>query len=211
MPRINRTIPGTSYPNPQLKEQQEKGNDFDQGPDLDTAARLRETHMRGSMHETRDSDSDARNTPRTESQEITWRRPSNLDAPEPRPGYVQRWVRAEFRTEADNLNWQSKMREGWTPRDPATVPEAETWYVGNNRFMDKAVIRVGGMILVEIPEARLLAKRRAIAQQNERQSSAVNQELEKVSREGVREGAAPIVREERVDVRTGRRPATMAN
>jgi hypothetical protein len=209
MPRINRTLPGTSYPNPALKEQSQDRDGYVE-PDLDTANRLRESRERGPMHEGRGSESDARNLPRTDTSDFTYRRGTNLDAPEPRPGYVQRWVRAEFRSETDNLNWLAKMREGWAPRDPTTVADHENWYVPG-RHQDKAVIRVGGMVLMEIDERRLRAKRKAIDDQTKRQTDAVARDLESVSREGMREGASPIVREERVDVRTGRRPPTLAN
>lgn len=206
MPRINKTIPGTSYPNPALRDEE----DGYMAPDLDTAERLRESGVRGPMHEARGSESDARNTPRTDTSDFTYKRGSNLDAPAPRPGYIQRWVRSEFRNEHDNLNWLSKQREGWAPRDPSTVPDHENWYVPG-RHQDKAVIRVGGMVLMEIDERRLRAKRKAIDEQSTRQAQAVAQDLDKISREGMRDGAAPIVREERVNVSTGRRPPTMAN
>ena len=177
---------------------------------MDTASRLREPRMRGAMHEDRDAVQDARNTPRMETTDYTWRRPSNLDAPEPRPGYRQRWVRAEFRSEADNLNWQAKVREGWRPRDPQTVPEYEAFF-GQGSHMDKAVIRVGGLILMEIPEQQLRAKRRALDEQTARQEASVAQETDKISRDGRMQGAPPIVRDERVNVTTGRRPETMAD
>lgn len=179
-------------------------------PDLDTADRLREGRMRLSMHDTRDSEMDIRNLPRATTQDYTWRAPMNLDAPEPRPGYAQRWVRCEFRSEKDNLNWQGKVREGWSPRDPATVPDVESFF-GQNSHMGNAVIRVGGLILMEMPVERLAAKRRAVNEATRRQEQSVAMETEKISREGMRSGAPPIVREEEVRVATGRRPNTLAD
>jgi hypothetical protein len=179
-------------------------------PDLDTADRLREGRARLSMHDTRDSEMDIRNLPRATTQDYTWRRPMNLDAPEPRPGYVQRWVRSEFRSEKDNLNWQGKVREGWTPRDPATVPDVEAFF-GQSSHLGAAGIRVGGLILMEMPEERLMSKRRAIGEATRRQEQSVAMETDKISREGMRYGAPPIVREEEVRVATGRRPNTLAD
>ncbi len=178
--------------------------------DLDTADRLRDGHMRLSMHDTRESEADIRNTPRATTQDYTWRRPMNLDAPEPRPGYRQRWVRSEFRSEKDNLNWQGKVREGWVPRKPETVPDHEAFF-GQNSHMGQDVIRVGGLILMEIPEQKLASKRRAIDEASRRQEQSVSMETDRISRDGVRSGAPPIVREDEVRVATGRRPNTLAN
>jgi hypothetical protein len=184
----------------------ENGQDIDH----DTADRLREGRVRSASHEDRDSAADARNLPRTSTEEWTWRRPSNLEAPDPRPGMVQRWVRAEFRNEPDNLNWQSKLREGWVPRDPATVPEANNHY-NVALHQDKGVIRVGGLILMEAPEEMLVAKRKYIKEVTRKQEQSVAMQTEQVSQAGVSEGYAPIVRDERAQVSTGRRPTTLAD
>lgn len=177
---------------------------------LDTADRSREGRMRDPMHDAREAESDARNAPRMESSDYTWRRPMNLDAPTPRSGYVQRWVRSEFRTESDNLNWQAKTREGWRPRDPATVPEAES-YFGTQSLRGSAVIRVGGLVLMEAPEAMIANKKRAIREIARNQERSVEMETEKISREGMRAGAPPIIRDETGTVTTGRRPETLAD
>lgn len=183
--------------------------DYDE-PDLDTANRLRDARIRGSGHETRDSDADLRNLPRTEIADHVWKQPTNLDAPPPRPGYVQRWIRAEFRSEQDNLNWQGKIREGWVPRDPATVPDSAVFF-GTSSHMDKSVIRVGGLILCEKPIQQHRAKQQAVREATRRQEQSVQMETDKTSREGQRQGFSPIVREDEVQSSVGkRRPPTMA-
>lgn len=179
-------------------------------PDFDTADRHRDGRMRGTLHQTREAST--AHPPRHESADLAWRRPMNLDAPPPRPGYAQRWIRAEFRSESDNLNWQSKMREGWRPRDPATVSEADQYFgFSPAQYNGTGVIRVSGLILAEIEEYKLLAKRRAVREQALRQEQSVAMETEKISRAGVQAGAPPIVREDRADVTTGRRPPTLAD
>lgn len=181
-------------------------------PDFDTANRLRENQARPQMHEGRDTDADIRNLPRSDSTDYTWRPPTNLEAPTPRPGMVQRWVRVEFRSESDNLNWQSKDREGWKPRDPKTISNADSYFSSAASMHNgQGVIRVGGLVLMEMDERRLHAKRVAINQMTRRQEESVSVETDKVSREGQAYGASPIVREERTEVSTGRRPSTMAN
>jgi hypothetical protein len=177
----------------------------------ETAGRLRDAADRPlSMHETAESFVDGRNSERAETADFDYRRPTNLDAPKPRPGYLQRWIRADLRSEADNNNWQLKMREGWTPRPPETVPEYEVLY-GKAQHNGAGVIRVGGLILCEMDERRVLGKRDYIRSLSRRQEESVSEETDKVSREGVRQGAAPIVREDEIRVSTGRRPATLAD
>lgn len=178
--------------------------------DLDTAERARPKQVHTPMHEARGSESDARNTPRLSAADYEWRPPTNLDAPEPRPGYVQRWVRSEFRSEADNLNWTAKLREGWRPRDPKTVSESE-YYFGEGSKNGQDVIRVGGMILMEAPLQLVQKKRQAINEQTRRQEQSVSMETDRASREGVAEGYAPIRREHTTRVSTGRRPSTLAD
>jgi hypothetical protein len=211
MSRIQRTISGTSYQNPEYAKQQNTfAEQTDDGRDMDTADRLREGRERFASHDTRDTTMDARNQPRSEVSDYVWRRPGSLDAPPPRPGMAQRWVRAETRAESDNLNWQSKYREGWRPRDPGTVPDCEALYNTSNH-LGTAAIRVGGLILMEMPIERVSAKKRAIRDIINRQEESVAMETAKISNEGMKAGFAPIVREEKAEVSTGRRPPTLTD
>lgn len=212
MSRIQRTIKGTSYANPNVAESPLRDDEFEEtGRDMDTADRLREARDRFPDRHTREAEMDARNQPRATTADYEWRRPTSLEAPPPRPGYKQRWVRAEMRNENDNLNWTGKMREGWRPRDPATVPDCEAFYnVGKQA--NSNVIRVGGMILMEIEEYKLKVKRQAIREITRRQEESIAMETAKVSNEGVRQGFAPIVRDEKTEVSTGkRRPPALAD
>jgi hypothetical protein len=182
--------------------------------DLDTADRgMRDRSMRGPMHETSDSFQDARTTPRMEHGDIAWRQPMSLDAPPARPGYVQRWIRMAFRDGSnDTINVQGKSRSGWAPRDPSTVPEGELFYaLSTKSSADGGLIRVGNLVLHECP-VDLIRRQRAFNKQRTRQQEeSVSMETEKASREGVRAGYDPIVRDERAQVTTGRRPQTLAD
>lgn len=208
MSRIQRTIKGTSYVNPDYIR--ENPDEFaETGRDMDTADRLREARERLPDRQTRDAEMDGRNQERSTTADYEWRRPTSLEAPKPRPGYVQRWVRAEMRAESDNLNWTGKMREGWRPRDPATVPDCEAFYAIGKQGSSNC-IRVGGLILMEMEAQRLQAKKTAVHEQTRRQELSVSMETTKISNEGVRQGYAPIVRDEKSDVTTGtRRPPTL--
>jgi hypothetical protein len=196
------SVSGETYP----LDPVEVADDF-----RETAGRLRTANDRpNAMHETSDSMVDSRNTARVDTSDFEYTRPTNLQAPKPRPGFAQRWIRADLRSEADNNNWQLKMREGWMPRDPATVPDAEVFF-GVHQHKGQGVIRVGGLVLCEMDERRVRAKRDYIRSLTKAQEDSVREETDKISREGVRQGHSPIVREDETRVSTGRRPATMAD
>jgi hypothetical protein len=200
MSRIQRNVPGTSY----------QRTDLDDGRDMDTADRIRDQSMHEAMHEARGAEMDARNQPRMETADIQWRRPMSLEAPPPRPGMAQRWVRVETRNEVDRMNLSGKMREGWRPRSPATVPGCEQYY-SVAEHAGQETIRVGGLVLFEIDERILASKRRAINEQIRKQEESVRMETAKISAEGARQGFAPIEREESGNVSTGRRPPTLSD
>ena len=53
--------------------------------------------------------------------ETAWKPPALLDAPEARPGYVQRWVATSIQGKDTPDNVYKRMREGWEPRKAETV------------------------------------------------------------------------------------------
>ena len=79
-----------------------------------------------------------------------WVPPSNLDAPEPPEGFHHRWVRAEFRGEADEKNILGRLRSGY---EFVNISE----YPGRNDLPSiqegkyKGVIGVGGLLLMRCP------------------------------------------------------------
>jgi hypothetical protein len=181
--------------------------------DFDTADRLREAHQREPMHETRDGDADARNIPRSATADLVYKAPMSLDAPAPRPGYAQRWIRLGFRNgEHDAINVQAKDREGWRPRDPASVPKGDAYFsLSSSAHQSGGVIRVGNLVLHEIPIEILRRKKQWLMEKNRRLEDSVRHDTDKASSEGMRRGFVPIVREDERQVSTGRRPATKAN
>lgn len=81
-----------------------------------------------------------------------WSPPSQLDAPQPRDGMVQRWVRMSILGQNDSANMALQSGQGWRPRRLATVPTAEqSKYpsVRSARWGD--VIVQGALILCEMP------------------------------------------------------------
>lgn len=52
-----------------------------------------------------------------------WEDPSILTAPDPRPGYAQRWVRTKLNGNDDQRNLIKKLNQYWRPRAADTVPK----------------------------------------------------------------------------------------
>jgi hypothetical protein len=178
---------------------------------LETAGRLREPHMREQVHVGREAEVDARVLDRQEAQDFAWREPTNLDAPPPRPGFRQRWVRVQTRAGEDSINWNTRFRQGWTPRDPKTIPEAANHYPITSH-MNQSVIQVAGSVLCEMPIQKVKAREAWIQSENRNLDRSILAETDRTSAEAVRAGHAPIIREDRVETSVGRRrPATMAD
>lgn len=80
-----------------------------------------------------------------------WKRPSALDAPEPRPGYVQRWVRYRAGNNEDIENIEKSMDEGWRPRERSTVKRGHELTARSSGQYGKYYVK-RGLMLMEMPE-----------------------------------------------------------
>jgi hypothetical protein len=132
-----------------------------------------------------------------------WKPPSNLDAPPPRRGHVQRWVRTAIRNEDDVRNLAAQFRIGWVPRRADTVPESfPVATIKHGEFA--GVIGIHGLILCEMPEELNQRRKDYYDAQTEQQTQAVASDLERVSHPQM-----PLTREQKSTVTTGRqrRPA----
>lgn len=79
-----------------------------------------------------------------------WRPPETLPYPDPRPGWVHRYVRTSILGTADPGNISSKLREGFEPCKAEDYPELMMHASQEGRF--KGNIEVGGLVLCRIPE-----------------------------------------------------------
>lgn len=115
---------------------------------------------------------------------VPYVRPSSLDAPDPREGMEQRWVRCSVRGEADPRNLNRKHREGWRPRDPSTLPE--DWQVfAIHANKSDGYIQVDDLVLMEI-SAEVLAQRKKETEQATRlQMVSVDHDLERSQMPGL--------------------------
>lgn len=126
--------------------------------------------------------------------EAQWVRPSSLDAPPPREGKTQRWVRKSLRGVDDPKNLNRSWREGWRPRPPETLPEEWRIYA---TFADKSegMIVVDDLILMEIDSDIIEARRKAIKKATADQMRGVEHDLESAQIAG-----HPIVKEHKTSV-----------
>ncbi len=111
------------------------------------------------MHPTREVQEAQSHVIHDDPEVLAWKRPTSLDAPEPRPGYVQRWVRDPLTADAGDTNWLMKYREGWRPRPPETIPGVEAYFRGRSS-QGHDIVRVGNLVLCEMP-TRVWEQRRA--------------------------------------------------
>lgn len=174
----------------------------------DHDVRLNPTSVHASAHTTRDAEEATRYTVHPEEPEAVWQRPTNLDAPVPRPGMVQRWVRDGTYDPKDVPHFMRKVREGWSPRDPATVPHASRHFTVGKAANDSSCIRVGGMVLMEMPDRVARARNNAVRDAVERLSRAVPESVEALNGRGQ---FSAVRQDDQVRVTTGREPETMVD
>lgn len=165
---------------------------------------LHQIDLHSTSHETHDAD--VVHAPVHPDADGGWQEPKNLDAPPPRPGYVQRWIRLDDRGGKDGLNFNNKMREGWRPRALETVPEKYRDFPTLKHSSLGDVIYVGGLVLCEMSVQQAKSRNGQVRHRINRQNRAVETDADETSRVGVRRGMAPIVREEELSESGGRRP-----
>lgn len=106
-----------------------------------------------------------------------WRRYSNLSAPDERPGYHQRWIRARLLQKNDPTNVQRSFREGWRPRRPDTVPDGHLLpTIQLAQFGE--VIGVEDMILCEMPDRPYEQRRQFYLRKRRSQTASTEQTLD---------------------------------
>jgi len=170
----------------QIANQNLDDDDFAQATEATTPEDADE-RRRTPTHQTRDALKPSAEKVHQEAKDIQWTPPMTLDAPPPRPGYSQRWIRAIVGPDHDLKNWSRKMREGWQPRDPATLP-AEYVSLPTSKMTQGGwkggVIMIEGMVLCEIPLERKRVRDKYYADKTQRLMDAVDSDLDKVQRQG---------------------------
>ena len=97
---------------------------------------------------------ETRNSTRNEQSrpDTAWKPPSLLDAPEPRPGYTQRWIATSIQGKETPDNVYKRMREGWEPRSADSVKDPLFPTINHGQWAGS--IGIEGMLLCEMPEEK---------------------------------------------------------
>ena len=114
-----------------------------------------------------------------------WTLPKELDAPEPRAGFTQRWVRIRVGNSEDSKNSMKKFREGWLPRSVESVPvgyQPPTFL--HPRLGD--VIGVDDLILCEMPISKARQRNAYYENRKDRMLEGISSDLRKVAQGGPR-------------------------
>lgn len=117
-----------------------------------------------------------------ETEDAPWTPPSSLEAPPPRAGMVQRWIRVSSQGKDDPINSARKFREGWAPRPADTV--STDWPVpkiSGGKFA--GFIGVEGMVLCEMPEKRNNQRKQFIADKIEKNTRAIDAQIRQTNKE----------------------------
>ena len=119
-----------------------------------------------------------------QSTRVSQWRPSNLlEAPEPRPGYKQRWIATMVLGQETPTNVAKRLREGWQPRDPKTVKDVSHYpTIEHGKFAGH--IGIEGMLLCEMPEEMVNERNEYYARMTENLMRSVEQDMHRIEQPG---------------------------
>lgn len=110
--------------------------------------------MHGGMHDTHESEMHFGDEIHADDMTKNWAPPTQLEAPDARPGMVQRWIRSSLLGKSDAKNISLQGGQGWRPRAMTSVPEEQ-----RKRFPTSKDARTGAefmvngdLVLCEMPE-----------------------------------------------------------
>lgn len=110
----------------------------------------------------------------------SWRLPSRLDAPPPRPGYKHRWIRYRSGNEEDAEHFEEALDEGWRPVKRSRVRRVhELTASTHGKYGEYYVKR--GLILCEIPETLEIQRARYFNKQQADMNRGVDRNLFKIN------------------------------
>jgi hypothetical protein len=123
-------------------------------------------------------------TQEEKSSRVSHWQPSNLlEAPDPRPGFKQRWIATMILGQEQPTNVAKRMREGWQPRDPKTVTGGKSYAtIEHGKFA--GFIGIEGMVLCEMPEEMVNERNEYYAQMTDNLMRSVEQDIHRAESPG---------------------------
>lgn len=140
---------------------------------------LRQDRTAPPVHETRAYDTYSEDDVHV-VESTPWVRPTSLEAPAPRKGFTQRWVRVGSMGADDPTNTARKFREGWKPRPSDSLPKGyHAPTIGHGKWA--GCIGVEGMVLCEMPIALAEKRRKHFQDKTDLVTSTIDRELQSQS------------------------------
>jgi len=102
----------------------------------------------------------------------SWVPQSSLPVPEPKDGWVFRWIRTSSLGRSDNTNVSRQFREGWEPVRAEDHPELKIMSDLNSQF--KGNVEVGGLLLCKAPLEKMKKREKHFQEVSERQIEGVD-------------------------------------
>ena len=127
-----------------------------------------------------------------------WKPPSLLDAPEARPGMVQRWVATSIQGKDTPDNVYKRMRAGWNPRPADSVKDKRFPTINHGQWAGS--IGVEGMLLCEMPEETFNDMKDYYLGRSQEQNESIPGELDALGKSG----GLPIFQERKSTASQGR-------
>jgi len=151
--------------------------------------------------------SEARESVRDEEarQDTAWKPPSLLDAPEARPGHVQRWVATSIQGRDTPDNVYKRMREGWSARKAETVKSKLFPTINHGQWTGS--IGIEGMLLCEMPKERHASMKAYYLNKSDEQNESVVGELDALGRQS----GLPIHQDRQSETSRGRTLSAMSD
>ena len=102
----------------------------------------------------------------------SWMPQSSLPVPDPKDGWVFRWIRTSSLGRSDNTNVSRQFREGWEPVRAEDHPELKVMSDLNSQF--KGNVEVGGLLLCKAPLEKMKKREKHFQQVSDRQIEGVD-------------------------------------
>lgn len=110
----------------------------------------------------------------------SYRPPNKLDAPPPRAGYCNRWVRYRAGNDEDAEHFDQMLEEGWRPVKRSRVRQVHELTASTHGKYGQYYVK-RGLILMEIPEELEIQRERYFLQQQKQMNRGVDQSLFRIN------------------------------
>jgi hypothetical protein len=108
--------------------------------------------------------------------QTSWTPPALLDTPDPRPGYVQRWVATSIQGKDTPDNVYKRMREGWEARPASSVKNQLFPTINHGQW--EGCIGIEGMLLCEMPKEKHRQMKDYYAGKSKEQNQSLSSDLQ---------------------------------